>query len=41
VKYANTQGDASKYLEQAFYYFIALQPDKAEKMITAVEKKNN
>lgn len=41
VKYANTQGDASKYLEQAFYYFIALQPDKAEKMITAVEKINN
>lgn len=32
-KYASDKGDASKYLTQAFYFLIALQPDKAAKLM--------
>lgn len=38
VKYKGTQGTASQYLTQAFYYLIALQPDKAQLLIDAVDK---
>lgn len=32
-KYANDKGQAAKYLEQAFYYFISLQPHKAAELM--------
>lgn len=38
VKYKGTQGTASQYLTQAFYHLIALQPDKAQILIDAVDK---
>lgn len=36
-KYANDKDKASKYLTQAFYYFISLQPDKAGELMDELE----
>lgn len=36
-QYAGDKGDAAKYLSQAFYYFIALQPDKAEELMNELK----
>lgn len=36
-QYADDKGDAGKYLTQAYYYFIALQPDKAEELMNELK----
>ena len=36
-QYPDTKSDAARYLTQAFYYFIALQPDKAEEMMNEIK----
>lgn len=38
-QYADDKGDAGKYLTQAYYYFIALQPDKAEELMNELNTK--
>lgn len=37
LKYTNDKDKASKYLTQAFYYFISLQPDKAGELMDELE----
>lgn len=36
-QYTDDKSDASKYLTQAYYYFIALQPDKAEELMNELK----
>lgn len=38
-QYADDKGDAGKYLTQAYYYFIALRPDKAEELMNELNTK--
>ncbi|MBQ8673524.1 MAG: hypothetical protein IJ511_05670 [Bacteroides sp.] len=38
VKHAGASGTVKEYLSQAFYFLIALQPDKAEVLVKAVEE---
>ena len=38
-QYAGDKDDAGKYLTQAYYYFIALQPDKAEELLNELKTK--
>lgn len=38
-QYADDKGDVGKYLTQAYYYFIALKPDKAEILLNELNQK--
>ena len=38
-QFADNKGEAAEYLTQAFYYFIALQPDKAEALMNELDNK--